>query len=73
MIGELANAKCGRSAEPDVTNTAKHMVDALTYLIEVASDSGYLAVASRLRSARSDLMIHQTGFANDDRALHKTM
>lgn len=74
-MGALATQtaqQCGTACETESANTASHMVDALTYLIDVASDSGYLAVASRLRSARSDLMVYQTGYAGDDGVIQKS-
>jgi|TARA_B100000315_G_scaffold228444_1_gene237153 hypothetical protein len=51
---------------------AGHMVDALTYLICVASDSGLKAVVARLRAARWDLILYQAGAAPDDQSQEQT-
>ncbi len=71
-MGELAEARSGTACEAKDANAARHMVDALTYLIGVASDSGFVRVATSLRSARSDLMLHEVEYVDDGSAMRKS-
>lgn len=45
------------------TRTARHMIDAVTYLIQVARGAGFSSVAHKLGEARAELTIISTGSA----------
>ena len=72
-MNETHSGKAPPSADQASSQTiAGHMVDALTYLIRVASEAGLKAVVYPLNAARWDLILHQSGIPSDRKGQEQT-